>query len=273
MSEHQGKKAEEEMPDPPDEKPPAVPLWMITFADMSSLLMACFVMLYSMSSTDTVKYKDAAGSLRDTFGITTQEVGSFNALSSSPVSLDVATPRPFAIITSESAQPVQKGADDEGDGGTKGQDKSTYELMEQLQKIASEEGVVDEIGFEVEPGKIILRARGKVFFDAGLAKIKEQSFGFLKKVAFLLKKTNFYLSVEGHTDDKPMVGSVNFPSNWELSAVRATTVIRFFSLAGIAASRLKATGYADAKPLVPNNNSENRAKNRRVEFIFTKEAW
>jgi chemotaxis protein MotB len=273
MAEHQVKKAEEEMPEPSDEKPPAVPLWMITFADMSSLLMACFVMLYSFSSTDTVKYKDAAGSLKDAFGVTSQEVGTFNALSSTPVSLDVATPRAFAIISNESAQPINKGSDNEADEAGGKQDKGTSDLLTELKSIASEEGVMDEIGFEVEPGKIILRARGKILFESGSAKIKTESYGFLKKIAFLLKKTSFSLSVDGHTDDQAIRGSVAFPSNWELSAVRATTVIRFFALAGVEPHRLKATGFADSRPLVPNNNADNRAKNRRVEFIFTKESW
>lgn len=274
MSENQAKKSEEEMPEPLDEKPPAVPLWMITFADMSSLLMACFVMLYSMSSTDTVKYKDAVGSLKDAFGITTQEAGSFNSLSASPVSLDVATPRPFAIITSENSQPVQKGTkkDTSAGSGEEGEnDKATTELVEQLKSIAITEGLLDEVGFEVEDGKIILRARGQVFFETGSAKIKESSYGFLKKIAFLMKKTTLFLTIEGHTDDRPIRGSSAFPSNWELSAIRATTVVRFFSIAGIVSNRLKAIGYADAKPLVPNNNEENRSRNRRVEFIFAKE--
>ena len=81
---------------------------------------------------------------------------------------------------------------------------------------------------------------------------------------------DYRITIRGHTDDLD-IDTVQFPSNWELSAVRATTVLRYFIQQGIDLERMSATGYADFFPLVPNDTVENRARNRRVEFVLEKE--
>jgi chemotaxis protein MotB len=86
----------------------------------------------------------------------------------------------------------------------------------------------------------------------------------------LIKKfENYKVAVEGHTDDLPIY--YRFPSNWELSTARASRVVRYFIEKGIPPQRFKAVGYADTKPVVPNTSMENRAQNRRVEFVFSVE--
>jgi chemotaxis protein MotB len=135
-----------------------------------------------------------------------------------------------------------------------------------------DEGLLNEVGVEVEEGKIKIRAKVKLFFGSGSARIQSRSYELLKKISFFMKKTRYFLTIEGHTDNLPAKGSA-FPSNWELSSVRATTVLRFIALSGISRTRLRAIGYADSKPLVPNTSKRNREKNRRVEFVFTKEDW
>ena len=81
---------------------------------------------------------------------------------------------------------------------------------------------------------------------------------------------DYRIAIRGHTDDRN-IQTRQFPSNWELSAVRATTVLRFFIQQGIDPQRMTATGYADYIPLVDNDSAENRARNRRVEFVLEKE--
>jgi chemotaxis protein MotB len=89
----------------------------------------------------------------------------------------------------------------------------------------------------------------------------------MEAVAEVLVGTDFPITIEGHTDDVP-ISNTQFPSNWELSAVRATTVLRLFAAAGIAAPRLTAIGYADTRPVEPNALADGRARNRRVSILI-----
>ena len=82
-----------------------------------------------------------------------------------------------------------------------------------------------------------------------------------------MKKYPYTLSVEGHTDNTPIHTEI-FPSNWELSLYRATNVVRFFIEKGVDPKRIYAVGYADTDPILPNTTEENKARNRRVEFVF-----
>ena len=97
----------------------------------------------------------------------------------------------------------------------------------------------------------------------------------LKHIIDILKKHNYKVVVRGHTDDLPIRSEI-FPSNWELSAARAAATLRYLAGQGISPSRMKAVGYADTRPIVPNNTKDNRALNRRVEFYFHRpgvESW
>jgi chemotaxis protein MotB len=89
-------------------------------------------------------------------------------------------------------------------------------------------------------------------------------------VAEVLAPTDFPITIEGHTDNVP-INTPQFPSNWELSAVRATTVLRLFADSGVAAERLTAIGYADTRPVEPNVLADGRARNRRVTILIDSE--
>ena len=274
MSEEEGKKK-------PEEQAGGAPAWMVTFSDLVTLLLTFFVLLLSFANTDLIKYKEALGSLKDAFGVQTREIGTFQAQSPSPISLDAPTPKPFSVIEND-VPPGGKNAikkDDENkedgekeDGASEESNNDTHKMLEEIKKYIMDEGLLSEVGVEVEDGKIKIRARLKVVFESGSAKIKKGSYELLKKIAFFLKKTKYYLTIEGHTDNTPAKGSA-FPSNWELSSVRATTVLRFINMTGVSRTRLRAIGYADSQPLVPNTSRTNRLKNRRVEFVFTKGMW
>ena len=105
-----------------------------------------------------------------------------------------------------------------------------------------------------------------VLFDLGESELKPSAIPVLRQVAGLLKDIPNAVLVEGHTDDKPMVGE-KFRSNWELSTARAFNVIRYFiEEENISPERLSAVGYGEYRPLYPNDTEENRAKNRRIEI-------
>ena len=115
-------------------------------------------------------------------------------------------------------------------------------------------------GVSIEINDSILFSPGQALLNPTLAKA-------MLSVAEVLVPADFPISIEGHTDNMP-ISNAQFPSNWELSAVRATTVLRLFADAGIAAERLTAIGYADTRPVEPNLLADGRARNRRVTILI-----
>jgi chemotaxis protein MotB len=119
--------------------------------------------------------------------------------------------------------------------------------------------------------KVVLRVPGLNLFKKGGAKLRSEARPVLNEIVKVINKKgkNYKIFIQGHTDDVP-INTPKFESNWELSAVRATSVLRYFYDKGIEPERLTATGYADTFPMVPNNTKEGRAKNRRIEFVLEK---
>jgi len=124
---------------------------------------------------------------------------------------------------------------------------------------------------ETEEDRIVLRVPGLNLFKKGGAKLTPEARPVLNEIVKIIKTKgkNHKIFIQGHTDDVP-IHTAKFESNWELSAVRATAVLRYFFDKGIDPEKLTATGYADTFPYVPNNTKEGRAKNRRIEFILEK---
>lgn len=118
-----------------------------------------------------------------------------------------------------------------------------------------------------EDTKITIRLSDGVLFDEGSAIIKADSKKTLDAVVFELKKNNKNITVEGHSDNVPVVGG-KYSSNWELSSVRATNIANYLISSGIDKNRLSVAGYADNKPAATNSTEEGRAKNRRVDIVI-----
>ena len=114
---------------------------------------------------------------------------------------------------------------------------------------------------------INIELNNKILFPLGEAKLLEEGELFLNEIATIMDSNEYFASVEGHTDNTPIATS-QFPSNWELSSSRATSVARYLISQGVAANRLRAIGYADTKPKVENIKDEDRARNRRVSITF-----
>jgi len=124
---------------------------------------------------------------------------------------------------------------------------------------------------ETEEDRIVLRVPGLNLFKKGGAKLSPEARPVLNEIVKIIKTKgkNHKIFIQGHTDDVP-IHTAKFESNWELSAVRATAVLRYFYDKGIDPEKLTATGYADTFPMVSNETKEGRAKNRRIEFILEK---
>lgn len=247
-------------------KSSGAPPWMATFADLSTLLLTFFVLMLSMASIDIQKFREMLGSVKDAFGVTTQQVGEYQPVISpdKPQSRD----KLMEMIQQPPKAPSKPTPAE--------QQREAEDAMESSRVAAQVEQMVKITGLdkvtEVTSGKrgVRLRVKGGLLFDPGRAQLKPTAHRLLDGVIKVLKKTKFFLIVEGHTDNVPIKTDM-FPSNWELSAARATAVVRYLAQkGGIAPRRLSAVGFGPNYPIRPNTSGEGRAANRRVEFIFTK---
>ncbi len=209
--------------------------WLVSYADFITLLFAFFVVMYAISSVNVGKYKVFSNSL----------ISAFNS-SNSPMQTDVPPP---IIDRRQAAMRREK-------------DRMT-KIARDLKKILAplvQEGKVRVIqnskGVSVE-------INASVLFAPGEARLSQESDQALKVVALLLQADTHDIQVEGHTDNVP-IKTPQFASNWELSAARASSVVRLFIDSGISEKRLTAIGHAANIEVAGNDSPEGRARNRRV---------
>jgi chemotaxis protein MotB len=154
--------------------------------------------------------------------------------------------------------------------------KSQLEAANQQTK-SQYDGLLSNLNEEVKKGQLQVRqykdmltveVAEQLFFDSGKAALKDSGKEVLKKVGEALKGyEDKIVRVVGHTDNVP-IATAQFPSNWELSAARATTVVRFLQSAGVPPERLSAAGRGEFSPIAPNDDAEGRRKNRRIEITL-----
>jgi len=144
-------------------------------------------------------------------------------------------------------------------------------LVAEMESMIDNTDLADSVELAYNGDQINLQIDGRYLFESGQSELKDRArFIFANLAQMFRDYADYKIAIRGHTDDQG-IQTARFPSNWELSAVRATTVLRYFIGQGIDPRRMTATGYADYLPLVANNSSENRARNRRVEFVLEKE--
>ena len=144
-------------------------------------------------------------------------------------------------------------------------------IMQKVQQAIAENNLSRIVDAESSERGVIVRVKGGALFKPGSDKLLPVSFVFLDEVIRITEEFPYELSIEGHTDDSP-IATPRFPTNWHLAAARSIAVLRYMIDAGdIDASRVAASGYGSTRPLVPNDSPENRAVNRRVEFVYKRD--
>jgi chemotaxis protein MotB len=218
--------------------------WLISYADFITLLFAFFVVMYAVSVVNVGKYKVLSEALGDAFG-------GRGAATKANTAIEVEALPLSNIIAHRRLEAAKR-------------DRERLDLL--ARKLQS------SLAPLVSSGKVRVtrNARGvtveinaSVLFDEGDAVLAGSARETLQSVAGLLKDDTHAIEVEGHTDTTPIANAA-FPSNWELSAVRATTVVRLFIDSGVAARRLAAIGRGDNVPIASNDDPIGRARNRRV---------
>lgn len=237
--------------------------WLLTYADMITLLVAFFIMLYSMSVMNQAKFEQLAVSVRSGFGSSAangvptifSRGGGINA-TPSVINSSKDTPQ----SNDEFLKTVRAHQDSDGLDKAYAAVKAYIEknnLKKSMSVVRNERGVVVTV------------LTDKTLFAPGQADLRPEEDGMLNSVSGVLNKAvaENPVRIEGHTDSLP-IHTVRFPSNWELSTTRATTVLRYFEAQGVSSKRLEAAGYADQRPLGPNDTDADRARNRRVEIVI-----
>ena len=290
----------------PEEAPAGAPAWMATFSDLMNLLLCFFVLLFSMSSTDTAKYNEIVEAITSSFSIFS---GGGSALDQGVlVSSGVSQLNELAEYYSNLA--VENTAEEDGTKGGSGKSDSentsenkpekdnvkkeitkdeVLKKYEQEVKEAAEKNYEKaseainqfklndtvQLKMDTSYNYIGLSIDGYFLFDSGQAELKKGADVVLDKAAGILKKfKNADIVIEGHTDNVPQTNTVKFKNNLWLSSARAMTVLEYLTnVEHMDPKRLSASGKGEYEPIASNKTPEGRQKNRRVEIkIFTKVA-
>jgi chemotaxis protein MotB len=235
--------------------------WLVSYADFITLLFAFFVTMYSISRVDEKKLGSVVESLQRALGSTIfwqenkkQDPGVFQT-SEKPI--DVAI--------------LPLSAD-------KGQGRDDFETLAAEIKKNMEEGLnnnggqaeadLNQLKFIIDKRGLILRFSERFFFDSGDASIRPDVAPMLHIIAQSLEKIPNHIRIEGHTDSVP-IRTARFPSNWELSTSRATSIVHYLlTHHRFVPTRLSAAGYGEFRPIAPNNSSDGRSQNRRVDIVI-----
>ncbi len=232
--------------------------WLVSYADFITLLFAFFVVMYATSSPNEGKYKVLSASLVNAFKSTAQ-----------PADTDAGQPQiPQSIIKTEPDGAMFKVMETERIQAQRIQNQETMrsmakDILHTLRPLIDDGSVTvtqSAIGITVE-------INASVLFSPGEALLAENSMEALRAVAKIIREHDHEIQVEGHTDNMP-IHTLHFPSNWELSTARASSVIRLFVEHGVSAARLTAVGYGEYRPVATNETSEGRKRNRRVSVMI-----
>jgi len=270
-----------------------LPPWVATFADLMALLLCFFVLLLSFSEMDAMKFKRLAGSLAQAFGVQAElpvhEVPRGTSVIAQEFSPGRPEPTPINEIfqtTDDITQmslevycaeefDVERGEPDYDVSAREQLKERLAELVEQTERDAMALAArlqpqisAGQIEIETRGRQIIIRIRERGSFPSGSAELSEDYYDVIDEIQAVLMLQPGGIKVHGHTDSIP-ISTARFRSNWELSAARAVSVAHQLMRGDyLDQSRFEVTGFAETRPLAPNDTPENRARNRRVEVVI-----
>ncbi len=272
--------------------------WLLTYADMLTLLFALFMVLFSISSVNISKYQVLQQSLKSAFsgsilpgGHAILQSGSESTSAHTPATAEVPSIVPLvptptsrsssstgsanSTITASASTSAKPMTSAELQAALNSMSASISEqdtfvaLKAKMDAYAKAHGFGDKVQTIIERRGLVVRVlTDNLLFASGSATLKPGADQLLDEVAQLLNLDPSHpITVEGHTDNQP-IATAQFPSNWELSTTRATNVVRFLISRSVSAYRLGAVGYADLHPIASNATAAGRAENRRVEIVL-----
>ncbi len=232
------------------------PKWMVTFSDLMTLILVFFILLFSMSVVDATKFRAVAESFQERaiFDFYPSMIPFENPAEDINVKRD-----PFDDVD-DPFKDVLKG---------ESSDRELNKLYEEVRQFLEENQLNEVISASRDDRGVVLVLQERALFETGEAQILEGARPFLSKVGTLLETIPNLVKVEGHTDSRP-INTFRYPSNWELSGARASSVIRYIvDNNTIEPYRFMAVGFGDTRPVAPNTTAENLKKNRRVVIVIS----
>ncbi|OPX44858.1 motility protein B [Ruminiclostridium hungatei] len=224
--------------------------WLLTYADLMNLLLILFIILFAMSQVDTQKFQQLSQSLSAAFGSGSNSVLQGSGQGNSLIDFPATMPSP--VIPAEM------------------EDKQIDGIAQEVREIIKGQGLEGSIDVKRQERGVVISINERLFFKSGSAVIEKESEEKVLKIGndILAKIPNKHIRIEGHTDNVPIKSAI-FPSNWELSSARATSVLRILvDKSKIDPRLISAVGYGEFTPLVPNDSDANREKNRRVDIVI-----
>lgn len=236
-----------------EESQSGAPAWMTTFADMTTLLLCFFVLLFSFSTIDVQKFQALIQSFQGSIGI-----------------LDSGTViEPNDLILDSIENGFMAGQEQEMEDFIK--------LQEVLEEYLESYDLDSDVLVTQEDVGLILRFKDNVLFDSGKADLKPRSKEILEDISKFLQSPEFIkksIRIEGHTDTVKVIPNLLYPTNWELSTGRASNVTRYLiEELGLAPERFSIAGYGEYHPIAPNDTAENKSKNRRVDIVILRSTY
>lgn len=229
--------------------------WLVSYADFITLLFAFFVVMYAISSVNEGKYRVLSDAINSAFrNVPGTTAGAMQVVNTTQSSQMIAPPQ------------IKPGSPKVEELKRKNRERMrnmAQELMEVLNPLVKS----GQVRVTENALGITLDIDASVLFESGQATLDVKAIVVLANVGKILAGSDFPITVEGHTDNAP-INSVLFPSNWELSVVRASSVVRLFIENGVDARLLTATGFADQRPVASNDTPEGRQRNRRVAITI-----
>ncbi|MBW4935067.1 flagellar motor protein MotB [Marinobacter sp. F4206] len=243
----------------------STPAWIVTFADLATLLLTFFILLLSFAEMDVDKYRAMANSMSVALGssnVVGQDVGG------SPITLiesdTVSLPEPTESQTRE-PEFIDERDDSVAETKIPG---GVIDLASRLIRELEPEVASEALNVNYDDQQVVIRFSEEATFRSGEADIKPEMIPIIERVVNVLSECTGNVFVSGYTDDRP-ISSSRFRSNWDLSAARAVSVVHELVLnRQVPAERVVAAGRAETNALVPNDSPENRALNRRVEIAI-----
>ncbi len=222
--------------------------WLLTYADLITLLLAFFVIMYGMSSADAQKFSRLAESVRRAFNLDVLEGMPSQSILERPYDMSAVNANNEDILDAEI--------------------KDLEMLYGELSSFFQEQGLSDRVSIAVRPEGIAISISGNMLFASGRAELRPDAVQLLHSLGRALSTLRNLVRVEGHTDDIPPTGT-EFSTNWELSGARSVAVVRYLAeVEGIDPRRLAAVAYSEYQPAAPNDSPRSRARNRRTEILI-----
>ncbi len=227
----------------------SIPPWVITFADMVTLLMVFFILLFAIGTIEQEKWRQLKESLREALGADAIE--------------EMGTRQGLDVIQTQVDEQTVHAVDEVGAMVS----REMEDIISEVEEFIFKNKLAGEVRVSSDERGAVITISDVVLFPAGSAEMTPKGRTTLRQVFDVLKQFNYNIKVEGHTDNTP-IHTLRYPSNWELSASRASEVAHMLIKDGYPPERLSVEGFAEFRPKIPNTSPENRAVNRRIEVVY-----